>query len=141
MIQREIVMGLLQRHAKGSIVKVKHVPNARRPTVRVEIREHAQRGSQVFPDALRSYNGLERDHIHQAIDHAECYAKGGVHTNALENFWCLLKRCFRGTHVSVEPFHLFRYLDEEAFRFNSRTDKDGERFLKAVGGTSGRKLT
>jgi hypothetical protein len=67
--------------------------------------------------------------------------RGNVHTNGLENFWCLLKRCFKGTYVSVEPFHLFRYLDEQAFRFNNREDNDGERFLKAVGGIAGRRLT
>jgi transposase-like protein len=138
---KAIVMGLLQRHAKGSKVRVKHVQNAKRPTVQGEIRQHVQPGSQVFTDALRSYNGLERDYIHQAIDHAVCYAKGKVHTNGLENFWCLLKRCLRGTHVSIEPFHLFRYLDEEAFRFNNRTDKDGGRFLKAVDGMAGRRVT
>lgn len=70
-----------------------------------------------------------------------CYVKGEVHTNGLENFWCLLKRSFRGTHVSVEPFHLFRYLDEEAFRFNNRQDKDGNRFVKAVGGIERGHLT
>jgi len=63
------------------------------------------------------------------------------HTNGLENFWCLLKRCFKGTYVSVEPFHLFRYLDEEAFRFNNRDSSDGERFLKAAGSVAGRRLT
>jgi transposase-like protein len=141
-VGKAIVMGLLQRGGKGktSTVKVKHVPNAKRATVQGEVREYVLKGSHVFTDALRSYNGLERDYIHKAIDHAVCYVKGNVHTNGLENFWCLLKRCFRGTHVSVEPFHLFRYLDEEAFRFNNRTDKDDERFMKAVGGINGKRL-
>jgi len=30
-----------------------------------------------------------------------------------------------------EPFHLFRYLDEQAFRFNERKDTDAGRFVKA----------
>jgi transposase-like protein len=141
-VGKAIVMGLLQRGGKGkSRVKVKHVPNAKRATVQGEVREYVLRGSHVFTDALRSYNGLKRDYIHKAIDHAVSYVNGAVHTNGLENFWCLLKRCFRGTHVSVEPFHLFRYLDEEAFRFNNRTDKNGERFLKAVDGMAGRRVT
>ncbi|HEX3717714.1 MAG TPA: IS1595 family transposase [Verrucomicrobiae bacterium] len=140
-VGKAIVMGLLERHATGSRVKLKHVPNAKRPTVQGEIRQHVAAGSQIYTDALRSYNGLERDYIHRTIDHAECYAKGAVHTNGLENFWCLLKRCFKGTHVSVEPFHLFRYLDEEAFRFNNRTNVDGERFVKAVGGMTGKHMT
>jgi transposase-like protein len=138
---KAIVMGLLQRNGKNSIVRAKHVLNAKRPTVQGEVRQYVQAGSRVYTDALRSYNGLEQDYIHKVIDHAVCYAKGSVHTNGLENFWCLLKRCFRGTHVSVDPVHLTRYLDEEAFRFNNRTDEDGGRFVKALGGIEGRHLT
>jgi transposase-like protein len=126
---------------KASRVKLKHVQNARRGTVQGEIRQHVEPGSQIYTDALRSYNGLNATYVHEAIDHAKEYVRGNVHTNGLENFWCLLKRCFKGTYVSVEPFHLFRYLDEQAFRFNNREDHDGERFLKAVGGIAGRRLT
>jgi transposase-like protein len=142
-VGKAIVMGLLERasKAKTSKVKVKHVPNARRPTVQYEVRQHVTAGSQVFTDALQSYTGLNADYVHQAIDHAREYVRGNVHTNGLENFWCLLKRCFKGTYVSVEPFHLFRYLDEEAFRFNNRDSSDGERFLKAAGSVAGRRLT
>ena len=61
------------------------------------------------------------------IDHAVSYVNGHVHTNGMENFWSLLKRSIKGTYVSVEPFHLFRYLDEQAFRFNERKHKDGDK--------------
>jgi hypothetical protein len=76
---------------------------------------------------------LNAEYIHAVIDHAECYAKGNVHTNGLENFWSLLRRGIKGTYVSVEPFHLFRYLDEQSFRYNNRATKDsfvsdGDRF-------------
>jgi len=142
-VGKAIVMGLLERRSKvkASTVKMKHVPNARRGTVQYEVRQNVAAGSHVFTDALPSYNGLNQDYVHQAIDHAKEYVRGNVHTNGLENFWCLLKRCFKGTYVSVEPFHLFRYLDEEVFRFNNREDNDGERFLKAIGGVAGRRLT
>lgn len=142
-VGKAIVMGLLERRNKdkASTVKMKHVPNARRNTVQQEIRQHVAAGSHVFTDALPSYNGLNADFIHQAIDHAKEYVRGNVHTNGLENYWCLLKRCVKGTYVSIEPFHLFRYLDEESFRFNNREDNDGERFLKAVSGIFGRRLT
>lgn len=56
------------------------------------------------------------------IDHAEAYVNGQVHTNNCENFWSLLKRALKGTCVSVEPFHLFRYVDEQAFRYNNRQE-------------------
>jgi transposase-like protein len=96
------VMGLLERHGR---VHTKVVPNIRKKKLQAEVRENVQRGSKVFTDALASYDGLERDYIHQVIDHAEAYARGNVHTNGLENFWSLLKRGIRGTYVSVEPFH------------------------------------
>ena len=61
----------------------------------------------------------------------------------MENFWSLLKRGIRGTYVSVEPFHLFRYLDEQAFRFNLRKDKEGDRgrFKALLGHVAGKRLT
>jgi len=142
-VGKAIVMGLLARHSKtgASKVTVKHVPNARRVTVQQEVRDHVEPGSKVYTDALPSYNGLNRDYVHEAINHAECYVRGAVHTNGLENFWSLLKRGIRGTYVSVEPFHLFRYLDEQAFRFNFREENDATRFLKAVGSIFGKRLT
>jgi transposase-like protein len=142
-VGKEIVMGLLERgnDGKTSRVKAKHIPNSKRPTVQGEIRQHVEAGSEVFTDTLRSYNGLNKDYVHQAIDHAREYVRGNVHTNGLENFWSLLKRTIKGTYVSVEPFHLFRYLDEQAFRFNFREDNDATRFLKAVGSIFGKRLT
>jgi transposase-like protein len=131
-------MVLLLRHGK---VKLKHVQNARRGTVQQEIRDHVETGSKVYTDALPSYNGLNKDFVYEAINHAECYVRGNVHTNGLENFWSLLKRTLRGTYVSVEPFHLFRYLDEQAFRFNYREENDAWRFLKAVSSIVGKRLT
>lgn len=53
-----------------------------------------------------------------------------------------MKRALHGTYVSVEPFHLFRYLDEQAFKFNNRIDmNDADRFSLAICGIVGRRLT
>jgi hypothetical protein len=99
-------------------------------------------GSLVCTDALPSYAGLEVDYVHEAVDHAVEYVRnGGIHTNGMENYWSLLKRCIKGTYVSVEPFHLFRYLDEETFRFNQRKDNDGGRFAQVSGNIGGKRLT
>jgi hypothetical protein len=93
------------------------------------VRENVEVGSELFTDALKSYDGLSEDFVHQVIDHAIAHVEGNVHTNGCENFWSLLKRGLKGTYVSVEPFHLFRYVDEQAFRFNNRKDmNDAERF-------------
>ena len=75
------------------------------------------------------------------IDHAVAYAWGAVHTNGLENFWSLLKRTIKGTYVAIDPFHLLRYLDEQAFRFNEREDTDGGRFLTVLESVIGRRVT
>jgi transposase-like protein len=137
------VQGLLERTAGGKASRVKLVvlKTTRNHEVQGNVREYVLKGSEVHTDALRSYMGMDADYVHQVVDHAICYAKGHVHTNGLENFWCLLKRTIKGTYVNVEPFHLFRYLDEQAFRFNERKDTDAGRFAKAISGVIGKKLT
>lgn len=128
------VQGLLERHSKGSKVIVKVMKSRKKVEAQKNVYEYVLKGSEVFTDAFRSYQGLNSEYIHAVVDHAERYADGKVHTNGLENFWCLLKRSIRGTYVSVRPFHLFRYLDEQAFRFNERKTTDAERFMKAANG-------
>ena len=108
--------------------------------------EHVAPGSALYSDALKSYDGLSQDYAHQVIDHAQKYVSGQIHTNGLENFWSLLKRGIAGSYVSVEPFHLFRYLDEQVFRYNNRTTKerkvtDADRFNMAVRKIFGKRLT
>jgi transposase-like protein len=142
-VGKAVVMGLLERHTEKGKSKVRTVvvDNTKRRTLKPIIQQHVQAGSNVYTDALRSYDGLDQDFVHGFVDHAERYVDGAVHTNGLENYWSLFKRCIKGTHVSVEPFHLFRYLDAEAFRFNERTLNDGQRFVKALQGTPGKRLT
>jgi len=137
------VQGLLERTAggKASRVKLKVLTTTRNHEVQGNVREYVLKGTELHTDALRSYIGMDKDYVHQVIDHAICYAKGHVHTNGLENFWCLLKRMVKGTYVNLEPFHLARYLDEQAFRFNERGDSDKGRFLKALTNIVGRRLT
>lgn len=137
-IGKAVVMGLLQRHGE---VRTMVVGNTKRRTLQPVIKEHVEKGTEVFTDALRSYSGLDSEYVHKVIDHAECYAKGNIHTNGLENFWSLFKRCIKGTHVSVEPFHLFRYLDAECFRFNNRKQSDSERFVRVLSQVKGKRLT
>jgi len=135
------VMGLLERHGE---VRLKVVSDIKRHSLHSEIRESVQVGSDVYTDALRSYETLDADadYAHRVIDHAEAYVRGHIHTNGMENFWSLLKRGLKGTYISVEPFHLFRYLDEQAFRYNNRKDKkDADRFSLAVSQIVGKRLT
>jgi hypothetical protein len=88
-----------------------------------------------------AYRGLSTDFVHQFVSHMKEYMRGHIHTNGLENFWSLLKRAIKGTYVNVEPFHLHRYVDEQAFRYNQRFGKDADRFLAALRGVIARRIT
>jgi transposase-like protein len=133
------VIGILER---GGKVRAAVIPSRKRKVLQEEVRKHVTVGASLYTDALLSYEGLAADYAHQVVDHATQYADGRVHTNSLENFWSLLKRGISGTYVSVEPFHLFRYLDEQMFRFNNRKDLDDKgRFDLTVSQLVGKRLT
>ena len=133
------VMGIMER---GGKLRTVVVANRRKSALQTEVRKHVEAGAALYTDALLSYEGLATDYAHKVVDHAAQYVDGRVHTNSLENFWSLLKRGVSGTYVSVEPFHLFRYLDEQMFRFNNRKDlDDAGRFDLAVSQIIGKRLT
>lgn len=139
-VGKAIVQGLLER-GDDSRVHVQVIPNQKRSTVQAVVKENVEPGSSVFTDSLLSYVGLDAEYIHEMVDHAKEYVRGRVHTNGLENFWSLLKRCLKGTYVSAAPDHLFRYLDEQAFRYNERKHTDGERFDMVMQAVPGKRLT
>jgi transposase-like protein len=133
------VMGILER---GGEVRTVVVGSRRKNVLQTEVKKHVEAGAALYTDALLSYNGLAGEYAHQVIDHATQYVDGRVHTNGLENFWSLLKRGISGTYVSVEPFHLFRYLDEQTFRYNNRKEMDNaDRFKLALSQIVGKRLT
>jgi transposase-like protein len=134
------VMGILER---GGEVRAAVVGNRKKHALQSNIRAHVKAGSAIYSDALMSYQGLKQQGFeHQVIDHAEKYVDGQVHTNGLENFWSLFKRQLKGTYISVEPFHLFRYLDEQVFRYNLRElAHDGLRFEHVASHVIGKRLT
>lgn len=135
------VMGILERNAECTKVGTTVIPNRKRSALQAELRKHVEAGSALYTDALLSYDGLAGEFAHQVVDHAEKYVDGKIHTNGLENFWSLLKRSINGTYISVEPLHLFRYLDEQTYRYNNRKLTDGERFDVAVTGIVGKRQT
>jgi len=137
------VMGILER---GGQVRTSVVENRRKAALQSEVKKHVEAGSSLYSDELKSYDGLAGDYAHQVINHAVAYVDGKVHTNGLENFWSLLKRGIHGTYVSVEPFHLYRYLGEQCFRYNNRATKkhfvnDRNRFELAMTQVANKRLT
>jgi transposase-like protein len=145
---KAMVMGILERgkFGKQSKVRTNVISNRKKHALQSEVRKHVEAGSALYTDDLNSYKGLS-EFEHGVVDHAVKYVDGKIHTNGLENFWSLLKRGINGTYVSVEPFHLFRYLDEQAYRYNNRKNDEGEplgdfyRFKLAMTQIVGKRLT
>jgi transposase-like protein len=134
---KTVVMGMIER---GGKVRASVIDDIKRRTLQSYVADVVEPGSTVYTDALASYTGLGRDYEHATVNHAVLYVDGNVHTNYMENFWSLLKRGLHGTYISVQPFHLFRYLDERMFTFNERELDDLGRFEKVVSAVSGRRL-
>ena len=133
-------MGLLQRHeAKGkSKVRLEVIPSTRRHHLHDRVEKHVEDGAKVYTDALRSYNHLGVYFQHQVIDHAEKYVDGQVHTNGL----LVIAQAVPARHLRERrAVHLFRYLDEQSFRFNERSGNDADRFTQTMRQIAGKRVT
>lgn len=136
---------MLDREARKMRANV--IPGVKRDALMNAILNNIEKGTTVYSDGWPGYDGLLLSgYMHQMVNHVQEYVRGEVHTNGIENFWSLLKRGLHGTYVSVEPFHLDRYVDEQAFRFNNRATKDNplndaDRFALAVSQIAGKRLT
>jgi transposase-like protein len=138
---KTIVVGMLERNGR---VKAQVVESRTQAVLHALVSKHVAPGSQLMTDEWGGYKGT--DFEHEIINHANEYVNGQIHTNGIENFWSLLKRGLNGTYISVEPFHLFRYIDEQAFRYNNRKTKDNplddsDRFMLAMSQIAGKRLT
>jgi transposase-like protein len=141
---KTVVMGMLDRELRE--VRATVIPNVRRDVLQAQILKQIKLGSKVYTDQHTGYMGVPYKYAHGVVNHLEKYVIGRVHTNGIENFWSLLKRSLKGTYVAVEPFHLERYVDEQAFRYNNRGTKDNpmtdsDRFDKAVRNIVGKRIT
>jgi transposase-like protein len=134
---KAIVVGMLERKGR---VKAEVVEDRTREVLHGLANYNIAPGSTVMTDEHNSYKGIY--FTHEVINHAEAYVRGNVHTNGIESFWSMLKRSLGGTYISVEPFHLFRYIDEQMFRYNNRRDlNDLGRFELAARNIAGKRLT
>jgi hypothetical protein len=146
---KAIVLGILERASEKKTKRVRAtvVPDRKKPTMQSEVAGVVEPGTKVYSDEFAASWRMDDRFEHSVVDHLSRYVDGQVHTNGLENFWSLLKRGIGGTYISVEPFHLFRYVDEQAFRYNNRKHADGElmkdseRFDIAVRQMIGKRLT
>jgi transposase-like protein len=135
---KAIVLGMVER---GGTVRAAVIEERTKAVMQPIIQENVEKGSQVHSDEFAHVWRMDDSFTHNVINHLEAYAVGNVHTNTMENFWSLLKRSLHGTYVAVEPFHLFRYVDEQAWRYNNRNMDDMQRFVCGMRHVVGRRLT
>jgi transposase-like protein len=137
-VNKQAVQGILER---GGEVRTLAVSNVEGETLRGNVMRNVEAGAKVFTDAASAYSGLSRRYWHRTVDHVREWVRGDVHTNGLENFWSLFKRCVKGTWTHIAPFHADRYATEQAWRYNHRAIGDGDRFADLLPGIVGRRLT
>lgn len=136
---KAVVVGAVER---GGKVVARVAPDTRATSLEPIIYDHVFQGSKIYTDSYSGYRGLPLAFDHETVNHEQGeYVRGDAHTNTIENFWSVLKRALHGTYISVEPFHLFRYLDERMFSYNERHRDDQGRFLAVLAMVSGRRLT
>ncbi len=144
-VNKTAVWGVLDREQRK--IRATVVPKVNREALKTAVLDQVEHGSKIYTDEARVYRSLPKQYAHEFVNHLEKYVNGRVHTNGVENFWSLLKRGLGGTYVAVEPFHLFRYVDEQVFRYNHRKDEtgrkltDAERFKVALSQIAGKRLT
>jgi transposase-like protein len=136
--EKTVVMGMRER---GGEVRAMVIPDVRANTLWWQLRDNIEKGATVYTDSAAGYAGVKYRWIHHVINHTFEYVRGHVHTNSIESFWSVLKRTIKGTYVAPRPKHFPSYVEEQVFRFNSREERDGYRFLIAAKGGDGKRIT
>lgn len=142
-VGKTAVHGVLNRGTdnRASQVNARVIGSNGVESTHVHVRRTVKHGSTVYTDEAREYSNLSRNYVHEAVDHSVKYVCGMIHTNGIENFWSLFKRSIKGTYISVMPYHLFRYVSEQVYRFNSRKLNDATRFWLLLNQVVGKRLT
>jgi len=135
---KTMVLGALQR---GGNVALKVAEKADRKTVKAFLLKNVHEYATIFTDGHKAYTPMSFFFMHLSVDHAVEYVRGKVHTNGMENFWSLLKRSLKGTYVCPSPWHLYRYCEEQQFRFNNRKVTDADRFDAVLSQVTEKRLT
>lgn len=130
------LVAMVQRD--GSVLS-KVITGATRDNVIPFINENVADTAKIMTDTSHLYTPLKSVYQHQSINHDNFqYVDGLCHTNTVEGYFGLFKRCIYGIYHQVSTKHLQRYVDEHNFRYNSRKQKDGDRFNEALGNVEGR---
>lgn len=134
--RKEAVFGIRERDGRVRAMAM-HKPSQRK--IQQAIFENvAASESRLMSDEHTYYYGIQALLPHEVIRHKSEYVRGDVHTQGIESFWAILKRGLVGTYHHVDAGYLNQYVQEYAFRHNTRKIGDAERFSALVANASGR---
>jgi len=131
------------RDRDGQLV-MQVVANEDAPTLQGMIKENVLPGSTVCTDEASAYRGLDANFEHKTVNHsAGQYVDGDNHTNSIEAVWAVMKRGNYGVYHHMSKEHLFRYVNEFAFRLNEGNCKHDtiDRLAALIRGVPGKRLT
>lgn len=135
---KKTVLGIVER---GGKVITKHIASSRAEHIIPEILKHVPNGLKVYTDEHYVYGNARLKKLYD-LDHvqhsAKVYVKGDVHTNTIENYWSVVKRCVNGTYHQLSEKHIQAYLNEFSFRYNNRQGTNSYRFNEALKTCHGR---
>ena len=119
---------------RGGEVRAHVIPNVQRQTIEKQIVDNVGFGAKLYTDELASYARIGTFIKHEVVRHGrgQYVRAGGIHSNSAESFWAIFKRGYHGIYHQMSKKHLQRYVDEYAFRFNTKDDDLGTVFANLV---------
>ena len=122
------IFGMLERDGKVVAMKVEDTKGA---TLMPIVSQFVESGSTTYTDEASIYSKLdENGYEHVFVNHGkrEFVRSKDIHTNGIEGFWAHFKRVVFSTYHMVSKDYLQRYIDEQAYRWNTRKEKASYRF-------------
>lgn len=135
------VLGMIEREA-GKVV-AKQVESTSSQHITPEVVKIVKETATVYTDEWLGYKQVNKIYHHLFVRHNEKeFVNGNVYTNTIEGFWSLLKRGIIGIYHFTSKKHLQKYVDEFAFRYNTRDfESESERFFLFLQKIGGHRLT
>lgn len=125
---KQPVLGFLEREG---FVKAFVIEKATGNVIKPLLYKNVSETSHVITDGFGAYKDINKvfdGHTIVYHDKKQYVTFGGFHTNTIEGFWSLLKRGIIGIYHFVSRKHLQKYVNEFAFRYNTRKGTDCVRF-------------
>lgn len=137
---KKIVFGMIE---KGGELRVHHVSNTRKATLKPIIEAVVAQGAEVHTDDSSAYYWMRSAYAHKIVSHTlgEYVREGHITTNRIEGAFSHFKRTIVGTYHKASDTHLDRYLQMFALRWNTRNMSEAERMNGLLKATQGRRLT